>query len=131
MLPYKIGTLYRLNTLAPAVLGSVFNNIRVIGIIDYSVACQYINVKLMHATIYPLLPAGTPDDPQKYIYLLFMTEAGTKTVLAMPWIDESSVQEITSVSIVITVHQANMEDVSRIRQTLDMIGYKNITIAVQ
>jgi hypothetical protein len=128
MIPFKIGSTYTFNTLAPTVLDSVMRNVKIMSIMDYDLANSYINVDIVQKSIYPLLPSGTPSNPKDYIYILFLTEAKIKTVLALDWIDVNSIQEVTTVTINIRVDKAAIEDIPKIRDTLKLMGFSNLTI---
>lgn len=126
--PFKIGSIYNFNTLAPSVLEAMMIHVKILGIIDYHLASKYLDVDLMQRTLYPLLPPGTPRDARDYVYVLFETEAKIVTVLAMEWIDVNSIEEITSVRIKVTIDKAALEDVPRIRDTLKLMGHHDISI---
>jgi hypothetical protein len=129
MVPFKIGSIYTFNTLAPTVLESVMRNVRILSIMSYDLANSYINVDIMQKSIYPLLPSGTPSNPRDYVYILFETEAKIKTVLAIDWIDINSIQEVTTVTINIRVDRAAIEDIPKIRDTLKLMGFTNLNIS--
>jgi hypothetical protein len=128
---FNINKSYSFKTLAPSVLGASFKNFKCLGIFDYNTAAQYINPNERHAQIYPLLPAGTSNDPTTYTYLLFQSPSGVKTVLALEWIDSASVSLLTYSSLAITVPNAGSADVKKIRDMLVIMGYSGISIAVQ
>lgn len=129
MIPFQIGKTYTFNTLAPTVLESVMKNVKIMSIMDYDLANSYINVDLVQKAIYPLLPIGTPNNPKDYVYVLFMTEAKIKSVLAIDWIDVNSIQEITSATINVRINGAALEDIPKIRDTLKLMGFTNLIIS--
>ena len=131
MYNFQIGNTYNFNTRAPAVLGSLFKNATILGIVDYNTASTYINIDVMQRTIYPLLPQGTPDNPKKYTYLLIQAESGQKTVLAYQWIDENTIAEVSSATIIVTLPNVNATDAERIRDSLALLGFTGFTIDVQ
>ena len=124
----QINKTYTFNSLAPSILGTTFKNVTVIGIIDYQTATNYIVPDAMHANIYPHLPVGTPSDPTKYTYYLIRSENGSKTVLAEPWIDADSIVVSSSEVIKITINNVSQSDVSKIRNTLTLMGYSDFTL---
>lgn len=128
MVPFKIGSTYTFNTLAPTVLESVMRNVKILSIMNYDLANSYINVDIMQKSIYPLLPTGTPSNPRDYVYVLFETEAKIKTVMAVDWIDVNSIQEVSTVTINIRVDKAAIEDIPKIRDTLKLMGFSNLFI---
>ena len=130
MFNFSIGKYYSFNTLAPAILGATFYRAKLIGLVCYDTANTRINVNLMQRTIYPSLPAGTVDNPANYTYLMLETESGEKTVVAYEWIDESSIEEVVSMTATITVPNIAASDATAIRDLLTLNGFKNIKIAL-
>lgn len=128
MYPFNLKSVYSFNTLAPSVLGASFKNAKVLGIIDYDIAATIINVELMHRSIYPLLPQGTPDRPHSYTYLLLLTESNVKTVVAYEWIDPASIELVESVNIVVTIPNVKASDANVIRDSLTLCGFTGFTI---
>lgn len=127
---FKIGKIYTFNTLAPAVLGVIVKNARLTGIVDYSTACKHINVDMLQRNVYPLLPAGTPNITSDYTYYLFKGESGNMVVLADVWIEETSIEEALGKTISISIPNANLEDVTRIRDTLNLMGFVGYKIVI-
>lgn len=127
----SVGSVYTFNTLAPALLGAIFKNATLLGIVDYTTACRFINVDLMQRKIYPLLPPGTLDNPKKYQYLLVATESGNNTVVAYQWLDPSTIQQITSVTVVVTLPNRSSSDTVAIRDALALLGFTGFTIEVK
>lgn len=75
-----------------AVLNSTFKNVKVLGIIDSSMARDLgTGVDELHANVYNSLPAGTPNDPDAYLYVRIEFANGARQILGLPWIKESSI----------------------------------------
>lgn len=127
---FEINKTFTFNTRAPTILGATFKRCKVLGIIDYILASSFINPETQHYNVYPHLPAGTPNDPKKYTYLLIQTEQGDKTVLAKEWIDLSSVTLVTSTTLTITITNAANGDADNIREALLLLGFTNPIITV-
>lgn len=121
---YKLKAKYSFNTHAPAILGTSIRNATLTAILDYDVASGFTTPNTSHANIYPHLPAGTPNNPQKYTYLLFQLENGSKIVYANVWIDEATIRESTTSSITVVVENAVGGDEIKIRDMLALSGYK-------
>ena len=68
---YQIKAIYSFKTKAPSVLGETLRNMKLIAVMDYSMAIESSHPDVLHKTIYPYLPAGTIDDPTVYSYLKF------------------------------------------------------------
>lgn len=129
MYNFEIGGVYSFNTIAPTLLGSDYRNVKVLGIIDYNIASQYINPHVRHADLYPYMATGIPDDPTQYNYLMVRLGSGGRTVLAIPWIDISSIEQVTITNITVTFTNAKNSDVERIRELLELNGFTNFTIS--
>ena len=119
---------YTFNTKAPAILGASIINAKLIGILDYESALAYDNIDLKYRTIYPLLPLGTPDQPKSSIYYRFQTQSGEKIVLADQWIDQPTIELIDHINFQVTINQASIQDMSRVRDALLALGYVNFKI---
>jgi hypothetical protein len=128
--PYNfvLGSTYTFNTLAPAILGSNFENVILKAIMDYDTAMNFSNVALTNKTIYPLLPTGTPSDPTQYQYYKFLTSIGTSIILASPWIDNTSVTLSSGIIIHVAVNNVGIPDIARIQNALSFMGYTNFQI---
>lgn len=131
MNPFELDGVYNFNTLAPAILGADFKRVTVLAILNYTVATNYINIESNHVNIYPYLPVGTVNDPKTYQYLLIRTQTGENTVLALPWINISTVVKVTSKVISITVNDANVDDSVKIRDSLILLGYSDFSITIK
>lgn len=123
-----IGTTYTFNTLAPSILGAVIQQAKLVSILDYGTAKQYDTIDLKYRSVYPLLPVGTPNQPDSTIYYRFVSQSGEYIILAEQWIDESSIETIEFVNIQVLFQQASLSDVQRIRNALNALGYSNYTI---
>lgn len=123
-----LGTTYTFNTLAPSILGAIIENAKLISVMDYESAKHFDTIDLKYRSIYPLLPAGTPDQPESTIYYRFVSESNEPIIIAESWIDESSMVSVDFVNIQIIIQQTNLSEVTRIRNALNALGYSNYTI---
>ena len=131
MNPFAIDGVYTFNTLAPAILGASFNNVTVLAILNYKVASNYINIEANHVNIYPYLPVGTVNDPKTYQYILIRTQTGEETVLALPWINTDTVEQINNQVVTVTVNNATVADTVKIRDSLILLGYSEFSITIK
>ena len=131
MNPFELNCKYNFNTLAPAILGADFKRATVLAIINYTIAATMININTNHVNIYPYLPVGTVNDPKSYQYIVIKTESGENTVLALPWINLSTVSKILSQDITITVSNVVNDDTIKIRDALIMLGFTEFNIAIK
>ena len=125
---FQIGVVYSFNSLAAAILGAEFVNVKLVAILDYDTAMQFSNVALMNKQILPLLPVGTPADPTAYTYLKFKTPVGTNIILAYNWIDTSTITITAGTTITVVVNNASTADVTTIKNVLAQLGYTNFSV---
>ena len=125
---FQVKSVYTFNTIAPGILPSTVKNAKLSAILDYDTALLYENINQKFRQIYPLLPPGTPDRPDSAMYYLFVTESGEKVVYADIWIDSGSVIAVSSINFQVTFLNANTEDMNRVRDMLNAMGYTNYNI---
>jgi hypothetical protein len=128
MTTFAINSVYSFNTKAPALLGSLIQNAKLIGMLTYALAITYDNIDLKYRAIYPLLPPGSPDQPDSCIYYHFISESGERIILADQWINMSSIELIEQINFNVSFNQASIEDISRVRDALNSLGYTNFII---
>lgn len=131
MNPFELDGVYNFSTLAPAILGADFKRVTVLAILNYKVAATYINIESNHVNIYPYLPVGTVNDPKTYQYILIKTQSGEDTVLALPWINLNTVVKVTSQSITVTIDKVTVDDTTKIRDSLILMGYQDFSISIK
>ena len=128
IVPFQIGFNYTFNTRAPAILGVLLKNVKVLGIVDYDIANTFINVEAMAVAVQPLLPAGTPSNPKTYQFIIFQSENGSKTVLAMQWVDTATIVTVSGITITAIINNADSADLVKIRDVLVAMGYTNLNL---
>jgi hypothetical protein len=126
--PFALNTTYNFDTRAPALLGASKRGLKVKGIFDHEQASLYGEMAVKHAAIYPYLPIGTPKDYTKYTYLLFVSEAGDKQVMALEWINLDTVQVVSIRNLRITVSDVSPGDELAIRQSLAALNFSKFSI---
>lgn len=129
---YAIGSTYSFNTFAPDLLGTNFQNCVVAGIMD-SGSVQQLGFDVIgnNKQVYPSLPAGTPSDPTKYTYLRLKMQSGVYNAIAVPWIDDSSVQLITAQNLNVLI--ANVDPAvwqDRVRLALVQMGLNDLEFTI-
>lgn len=124
----ELNKVYTFVTKAPSLLGASVINARLIGVTVAENARKAHNVDLQYRKIFPLLPPGTPDNIDACIFYEFIGQSGERTIYADQWIDMTSVEVVEHIKITINVLNANMNDVSRIRDSLNALGYMSFSI---
>ncbi|EKD22624.1 MAG: hypothetical protein ACD_84C00035G0004 [uncultured bacterium] len=121
---------YSFDAHAAALLGTNFKNVTILAIMDADTASREIDIVALHKQIFPLLPAGTPNDPRSYDYVKIQTTAGHTTILGMAWINETTVTQITSTKITAVIGNVSATDAIRVKNALLQNGFKDIAITV-
>lgn len=123
-----IGKTYSFNTVAPSILGAVIKNAKLLATMDHDTASTYENIALKYRTIYPLLPNGTPDNPDSSIYYRFLSESGEKIIVADVWIQELTIEVVNHINFQVTFTEASIQDISRVKDAINALGYTNFSI---
>lgn len=123
-----IGQTVDMSVYAPAILGSNFQNVKVLGILDYRSVFAFIDPVSLHANVYPSLPPGVPNDFSKYLYLKIEFSNGNTTCLGLPWINAGTIQVVTNFVFTVTVNGRNADDYNVIRDALIGNGITSFTI---
>lgn len=125
-----IGKTYSFSPYAPELLGNDFQNVVVMGIMDRVSANDYLDTIAWHKSIYPVLPPGTPNDPNSFNYALFRTSTGVKVCLALAWIKEETVQLIEARTITAKIGNVGAADLDRIRNLLIAGNYNSVELTI-
>lgn len=112
-----------------AILTDDFRDVKIVGVVNYEAANQYISTARMHTNVYPTLPTSVPDDHRLYEYALLRKQDGKLTAIGVPWIREGSINVTGTIEIMITVRGKGIDDIPRIRQILTRNGIDDITIS--
>ena len=123
-----IGNHYSFDTLAPAILGASVKGAKLLAVLDYDTACLHEHMLAKFRKIYPVLPTGTPNDPAATKYYRFKSQSGEYIVIADCWINQSTIVEIISATLKVTISDCTVDDVSKVRNALNALGFKSFTI---
>lgn len=113
---------------APAIIGSGYEGAKVLALLDADSANQYINTATVHASIFPYLPAGTPNDAAAYQYLKLKLSSGETTAVGLPWIDASSWVVQTRAKLTIVMDSVDPDDRNTITAALVALGFNNFSV---
>lgn len=101
---YQIGSTYSFQVYPVAQLGNNFQNVVVLALLDATTVQQLgIDIWGMHKNLFASLPAGTPNDPTQYQYLRLKLQSGQTTIVAVPWIDDSTVELANAQTLQVTL----------------------------
>lgn len=118
----NVRSYYSFSTRAPGILGASFKNLKLISAMSFELANSYLNVQAYHVNIFPHLPSGTQENPETYQYFLFKNENNENVLLADVWIDETTVTEQGSQTLVVTLPRISNTDVERIKVIFKTMG---------
>jgi hypothetical protein len=125
-----LGSIVNFSQYAPAIIGQGYVGATVLAILDWESAQAYINPATVHASVYPSLPGGTPNDFTAYPYLKIKTASGQTTAVGFPWIIDSSYQVQTAAKLTIVVDSVSPSDQNNIKAALSALGFTNATITI-
>lgn len=123
-------TTYSFDVYPSAVIGNDFKNVVVMGVLSYQAAIGFSDINAVQATVFSSLPAGTPDRPEDYEYLLLRTVSGQTTVLARQWINEATVVAVTNSKVIAVIEGAGSADLEEIRAALEQNGFTQLSLSV-
>lgn len=111
------------NVHAPNVLGSVYQDVKVLALLDVATAADQIDPYSLHANVYPSLPPGVEDDPTSYQYVKVQHPNGTNSIIGIPWIDFSTITLSGKGKLTIVINDVNPDDKHAIMRALASNGY--------
>lgn len=111
-------------------LGDIYNNVEILSILDYETAKQFRDIAATAVAVYPTLPQGTPKDYTKYKYLKLKHPDGAISVVALEWVNSSTIREHQTVEIHIAVVASGIDSIERVRTVLQSNNFdvKEITV---
>lgn len=131
--PYLVGATYSFNTYAPNVLGNDYQNVKMLGVLSADLASRLgCDIQSLQQKVYPQVPPQNkmPTDPTQYNYIQVQMQNGSRTILGLPWIDESSIVAVTGQTITAIIGNVTADDLSVIRDSLSMNGYSQVTLTI-
>lgn len=121
---------YNFKVYPSAVLGADWDNVVVLGVLTYHAALNFADIDALHVNVYPHLPEGTPDRAEDFQYLLVRTSNGQQTVIAVQWIDASTIRQVTNTKIHVVINNAGSHNLEEVRAALYSNGFTDISLRV-
>lgn len=123
---WKNDTTYTFSTITSARLPDSYTNVKLSSISSYSAAVRIAGANLysMWRQIYPSLPPGTPDAPERATWLTFESRSGETITLANDWIVGSSVVPVDFTQATVTVTDTTYADMMILRDFMTKRGMK-------
>lgn len=133
---FQLLGVYTFETLAPSILGASIKNAVYQGLLTYDllvVTRPGENIDLKYRQIFPLLPAGSLDDPKRQIYHTFKMESSTNNsekivTICDQWINKSTIRKIESLNFSIDFVRADAGDPEKVRRLLASAGFKDFVV---
>lgn len=128
---YQIKQAYSFQVYPSALLGTGFQNVTVLAVMDQETANRETDTQAQHVQVYPTLPAGTPNDPAQYNYLKVRMPNGSTTILGMAWIKEDTIVQVTTGTIVVKITSSSpAADLAKVRNALLQNGFTAIDLSI-
>jgi hypothetical protein len=112
---------YNFSLYPNSVLGTVYQNTKLVSILDYNIALKFANIELLQKQIFPYLPPGTSSDHTKYTYYLFKHN-DKNLVIADAWIIDTSIQETSGLNYTLRLNNITSSQLNIIRDQLRLLG---------
>lgn len=126
---FENGSTCSFEVYAPAILGTGYTNVKVLGILTPSLAARLRpSIFEEHAAVLPYLPPGTPKKATGFDYIEIETQGGIKTTLGLAWINEASIVVSKNGSIDVKINSVSATDIAHIRNLLTQAGYNQLTL---
>ena len=129
MMPFSLKKLYNFNTLAGVMLGQSYQSMKVVSIMDSKQAIQHADILTIYNNVKTVI-SNLPSSVDDLTYILFENTDKEKVLLALEYIEISSVVEVETIDIVMKVYDVTTEDLSIIRKAVSELGYSNIGLSV-
>ncbi len=112
-----------------AVLGTGFNNAKVVGVVQAAQA-RYANIDpvALHANVFGTLPAGTPNKYDSYLYVILQLTSGQTTAIGLPWIKPETLKQVTTRKMQLIIPDISPEDEPRVLKALSANGFKAVDV---
>jgi len=124
MLPNKS---YNFRTLAPAILGASYNNMKVISVMGYTEAVKHADVNTQYQAVSGVL-TGLPTSPSALTYNLLEDPSGNRIVMADEYIDPVSVVLVTTINLRVDIMGVDTATEAMLALRLRELGITNFTI---
>lgn len=120
----QFGSVVSFDTYPASILGTIFSEVKVLGIFDKDTANMWIDANSMHSNVYPSLPVNSPTSPDDYQYVKLKHTNGNISVLGLPWIREDTIVVVNKGTLTLVLSDMTVEDKDNIVASIAAIGYK-------
>jgi len=125
MLPNKV---YNFRTLAAAILGASYANMKVISVMGYTEAVKHADVTTQYQAVSGVLTGLLPAN--SLTYNLLEDPSGNRVVMATEYIDPASLTLVTTTNLRVDIMGVTTVTEATLRARLLELGINNFTITV-
>ncbi|MDQ6988434.1 MAG: hypothetical protein Q9M19_01030 [Mariprofundaceae bacterium] len=122
----QINKSYDFTTLAPALLGAVYTNMKVKGIVTMEEAVKYSDVVTLHESVKSII-TGLPNTAHDLVFIILVDTDGQELVLAQDYIDSNTIVMVTTTNLDIKIFNvdSSMEAIIKLRlRELGILSFK-------
>lgn len=127
----KIENVYTFSTYSAAFLGSKVTRAKLLGVVNAATARKFSPIDQIYPQVFTTLPANAVYDVESQKYCLFEQQNGGTLVMAEQWINESTLEEIVNVSLIVKIETGDAGTADKVSQALHAAGITDFSIKVQ
>ena len=120
---------YNFITIAPAILGASFTNMKAISIMTYKEALKKADITTTHKQVEKSLPQELRVTDLTYV--LFEDMNGKELVMPLEYIVKDSLVPVTTLTILVELPDRNTEDIATLSLALTELGFFNAKITTK
>lgn len=120
---------YNFITIAPAILGASFTNMKAISIMTYKEALKKADITTIHKQVEKSLPQELRVTDLTYV--LFEDMNGKELVMPLEYMVKDSLVPVTTLTILVELPDRNTEDIATLSLALTELGFFNAKITTK
>lgn len=120
---------YNFITIAPAILGASFTNMKAISIMTYKEALKKVDITTTHKQVEKSLPQELRVTDLTYV--LFEDMNGKELVMPLEYMVKDSLVPVTTLTILVELPDRNTEDIATLSLALTELGFFNAKITTK
>lgn len=126
---FKNREVYKFNTLAPSILNTTYDLMKVKSISTIDIVGRFSKVNLydLNSKLVNVIP-GLSNNAADNTYVLFENSDKEEIVLAKEWIDSNTIEVVSSTNIRVDIPNKSTADIDVIKRALLDLGYKDLKI---
>lgn len=121
------GRVVTFDTKPTSILPLRYTNVEVVGVVGYSIALSIEDISAKYQQILPFLPDMSKDF-SRADYIIIKHNTGDLEVLALAWIEESTIKTTSVVNRKITLFNVHSAVDSQLAKMLRLNGFSDFTI---